>query len=127
MPAHPLNMMGLDADVEMIEDIDKIALRQACPSVNYQPEIPNVTQSESSSQRLSQLSSTSKRTGKGKDVNVLVNVLRSKYPHPIFNYFWIGSAEQRSSRENLDNIPEQPQIELQQLNEEISNPIPSAE
>jgi hypothetical protein len=39
MPAHPLNMMGTGdkADVEMIEDVDNIVLRQACPSVNYQP------------------------------------------------------------------------------------------
>jgi hypothetical protein len=93
----------------MFENVDNIALRQACPSVNYQPEITIGTQSEPSSQRLSQLSSTSKRTGKGKDVNVLVTVLRSKYPHPIFNDF-TGSAEERSSRENLNNIPEQPQI-----------------
>jgi hypothetical protein len=71
----------------MFEDAYNIALRQACPSVNYQPEMTIGTQSEPSSQRLSQLSSTSKRTGKGKDVNVLVNVLRSKYPHPIFIYF----------------------------------------
>ena len=89
MPAHALNVMGRDElqDVEMFENVDNIALRQACPSVNYQPEITIGTQSEPSSQKLSQLSSTSKRTGKGKDVNVLVNVLRSKYPHPILNPF----------------------------------------
>ena len=89
MPAHPLNVMGRDElqDVEMFEDVENIVLRQACPSVNYQPEITIGTQSEPSSQRLSQLSSTSKRSGQGKDVNVLMTVLRSKYPHPILNRF----------------------------------------
>ncbi len=71
----------------MFADVENIVLRQACPSVNYQPEMTIGTQSEPSSQRPSQLSSTSKRTGQGKDVKVLVNVLRSKYPHPIFKRF----------------------------------------
>ncbi len=70
----------------MFEDVDNIVLRQACPSVNYQPEIHIPTQSEPSSQRDSQVSSKSKKTGKGKDIDTLVNVLKSKYPIPFLKF-----------------------------------------
>ena len=86
LPPHPVNIVGANypvGDVQMDEGVDRVVLRQACPSVEYQPQIGSATQSEQPSQRQSQGSSTSKKSGKGKDLTTLITVLQSKYPHPI--------------------------------------------
>ena len=111
------------ADIEMV---DNSFMRQWCPKVEYQAEIPSAVHSQQQSQRESQVSQSSKRSGKGKDLHTLVTVLRSKYPHPV-NYLTLESAEERASRENLDNIRAvQPDIQEEAPPEDIDE-LPAPE
>jgi hypothetical protein len=103
-PAHSLAAIEELPEVEMNEEVaDNIRRRKYCPEFKYQPEFPSHTQSEKSSHSQSHEPQMSKGSGKGKDMETLKLVLRSKYPHPILKNYLIGSSEERRSRENHYN------------------------